>query len=161
MIIFLCELWHRHIASPLEESSPCQSFKTAGREMRGLLGPSCLPADSNYPAGNRTSLLPARPQVGPRTLHSTAFGWSFCVPTAAEWMWLIMSFDTNGTARQCDYGFSPLAAQTWQEMTRDSAPFHPQKNSVETIFSSQLELSPHPFLSSVSSSLHHPAGGWK
>lgn len=55
-----------------------------------------------------------------------------------------MSFDTNGTVRQCDYRFSPDAAQTWQEMTPDSAPFHPPKNSVETIFSSQLELSPTP-----------------
>lgn len=48
---------------------------------------------------------------------------------------------------------SPHAAQTWQEMTRESAPFHPPVNSVETIFSRQLERyapHPHPSLSLVS-----------
>ena len=65
-----------------------------------------------------------------------------CVPTAAEWMGLLMSSDTNGAVRRCDYGSCPHAAQPWQEMTRDSAPFHPPVDSAETIFSRQLERYP-------------------
>ena len=89
---------------------PCQSSTTTRRETRGPLGPRCFPADSNYPAGNFT-IPPSRPP--PRCNHDpaalqTLAGSFFCVPTAAEWMGLLMSFDTNGTVRQCDYGSFPL-----------------------------------------------------
>lgn len=83
--------------------------------MRGLLGPICFPADCNYPVGNFTVLTSHRPQIGmddTAFCNSADFGWFFCVPTAAERIGLLMSFDTNGTVRQCDYGFSPHAAQT-------------------------------------------------
>lgn len=150
----------------LEESSRCQYCKAARREMRGLLGPLCLPADSHYPAGTLQSSLPTRPTSPPTPPNwiggrgcTQQTGCFFCVPTALAWIGLLMSFDTNGTVRCCDCGFSPHAARTWQEVTPDSAPFHPPKNSMETILSSQLGPSLHPLLSSVSSSLHHPAGG--
>lgn len=77
--------------------------------MRGRLGPGCFPADSNYPAGNFT-IPPSRPPPhcnhDPAALQALA-GSVFCVPTAAEWMGLLMSFDANGTVRQCDYGSFP------------------------------------------------------
>lgn len=119
--------------------------------MRGLLGPICFPADSNYPVGNFT-ISPSHPppsRDGPLSALQTSAGSFFCVPTAAKCARLLMRFDTNGAVRQCDYAPPPHAAQTWQEMTPDSAPFHPYPpaptNSVETIFGSQLEPTRPPF----------------
>lgn len=130
---------------PWKQAAPANTRKQPGEKWEARSGLSASLLTLITQSGILQSVLPARPGLEWKALPSADCGWFFCVPTATEWMGLLMSFDTNGTVRQCDYGFSPHAAQTWQEMTRVSAPFRPPKNSVETIFSSQLELSPtHP-----------------
>lgn len=81
--------------------------------MRGLLGPICFPADSNYPVGNFT-IPPSHPppsRHGRLSALQTLAGSFFCVPTAAKCARLLMRFDTNGAVRQCDYGSSPSPMQ--------------------------------------------------
>lgn len=75
--------------------------------MRGLSLPLCPPADSNYPAGNFTIPLSRLPPLLATVSLQTLAGSFFCVPTAAEWSGLLMSSDTNGPVRRCDYGGPP------------------------------------------------------
>ena len=65
-------------ASPLEGNGPASRPQQPGEQREAPARAGCFPAGSNYPAGNFTSLLPARPRVVSATLPLQTLAGSLC-----------------------------------------------------------------------------------